>query len=284
MSRVLRLSLPGLWLVYAVGMVLLVVFVQIAKIWPANPLFPFTSFVFFLFTLNHALLYLGLRRGVTLFAVTFCISLAFESLNLISGGWVFGPLSYTHKLGLKLFGLVPLLIPLTWFTMGYLSLRIAERLVGDSPQSVLARVRLAMIAAVVMTCWDLGMDPIMVAKNHWLWHIPGMYFGIPLHNFAGWLVTSFCFYLAWLWPSPARANTPPTADGRRLYRLLAPSAYAIMCVSMTIANANMGQFGPAVIGFLATGAFALYWLHDSWRSGSALTVGAQKPHNAPGMR
>lgn len=284
MSRILKMSLLGLWLIYAVGMFLLVIFVQITKLWPANPLFPFTSFVFFLFAFSHALLYRGMRRGVTLFAVIFCISLAFESLNLISGGWVFGPLTYTHKLGLKLFGLVPLLIPLTWFTMGHLSLRIAERLVGDSPQSVLARVRLAAIAAMVMTCWDLGMDPIMVAKNHWLWQTPGLYFGIPLHNFVGWLVTSLCFYLAWLWLSPAKTNSPQTVVGRRLYRLLAPSAYAIMCVSMTIANANMGQFGPAVIGFLATGGFALYWLRDGWGAGHTLTVAALKPHNVRGKR
>lgn len=261
-SRATTWSLLAFWAAYALGMSLLVVFVQILKLWPANPLFALTSVVFFLFSINHALLNLGARRGLALFVLTFAGSLAFESLNLITGGWIFGSLQYTSKLGVKLFDLVPLLIPLTWFTVGYLSLCIARRIVKPWPCTFWQRVRLAAIAGAIMTSWDLGLDPVMVARGHWLWLHPGLYFGIPLHNYAGWWLTAFCFYLAWLW-STKTGPADSMFDGSRHYRLLAPTAYAITCVSMTIANANMGQVGPAVIGFLAMGAFALYWLRET---------------------
>lgn len=254
-----------LWATYALGMSLLVVFVQLLKLWPANPLFTLTSAAFFLFSANHALHHLGARRGLALLLLTVVISLTFEILNLVTGGWIFGPLQYTSKLGLKLFDLVPLLIPLTWFTVGYLSLCIAQRIVKPWPRTVWQRVRVAAIAAVIMTCWDLGMDPVMVTRGHWVWLHPGLYFGIPLHNFVGWWLTAFTFYLAWLWSSGTRSGES-IVDGSRHFRLLAPSAYAITCVSMTIANADMGHVGPALIGFVAMGAFAVYWLHDTGRS------------------
>jgi uncharacterized membrane protein len=255
-------TLSGLWACYAACMGLLVVFVQLLKVWPANPLFTLTSAVFFLFSINHALLNLGTRRALQLFVLTFTISLVFEGLNLVTGGWIFGPLQYTSKLGFKLFGLIPLLIPLTWFTVGYLSLCIAHRIFGGWPGTLWRRARLAALAAVVMTCWDLGMDPVMVAKGHWVWLQPGLYFGIPLHNFAGWWLTAFCFYLAWLaLPAGGKAGAENKAEAG--HPLLAPTAYAITCISMTIANVDMGHMGPAIIGFVAMGTFALYWLREA---------------------
>jgi uncharacterized membrane protein len=261
--RITGLSLFAVWFVYAVSMILLVIFVQLTKVWPANPLFTFTSAVFFLFSLGHALMCLGLRRGIGLFALVFSISLAFETINLLSGGLVFGPLLYTHKLGFKLFDLVPILIPLTWFTVGYLSFRIAGRIVGERPGNTRARLRLAAVAALIMVAWDLGLDPAMVAKGHWLWLVPGSYFGIPLHNFLGWWLTAFSFCYAFLLLEPTGIDSG-FQPARGTANLLASSAYCIMCISMSIANADMGKTGPAIIGFLAMGSFGVYWLRDSW--------------------
>jgi uncharacterized membrane protein len=262
--RIANRSLFVLWLIYAVAMFLLVVFVQLAKLWPANPLFILTSTVLFLFSLNHALICLGPRRALGLFMATFGISLAFETINLLSGGLIYGPLLYTHKLGWKFFDLVPLLIPLTWFTVGYLSLRLAGRILGESPRTTRERLRLAAIAAAIMVAWDLGLDPAMVAKGQWLWLASGAYFGIPIQNFFGWWFTAFCFYSIYLMLAPTAIDVG-FQPAHNTLGLFASSAYFIMCISMAITNADLGKVGPAIMGFGAMGPLAIYWLRDSWR-------------------
>jgi putative membrane protein len=61
--------------------------------------------------------------------------------------------------------------------------------------------------AVAMTAWDLFLDPQMTAERYWRWERPGGYRGIPLANYAGWLLTSAGLMLALerLLP-PARAE------------------------------------------------------------------------------
>jgi uncharacterized membrane protein len=45
------------------------------------------------------------------------------------------------------------------------------------------------------------MDPGMAASGNWTWEEGGPYFGVPLHNYFGWLLTTFLVYgitaLAW---------------------------------------------------------------------------------------
>lgn len=253
-----------LWSLYTIGMFVLVVFVQLSGLLPAKVLLPLTSAIFFMFSLTHAIWHLGTRNAVLLFGITFVVSLLFESINLLSGGWIFGPLHYTHKLGIKVFDLVPVLIPLTWFTVGYLSLLIAERILSRS-SSINSRIMItALLAAVIMTSWDLGMDPVMVANQHWVWEVKGGYFGIPFQNFLGWLVTSFCFFVIYLSASKRLRPTPWGPESRQM-QVLPPLAYAVMWISMVIFNLDLGHVGAAVIGFFTMGAFAAIWLWDVYK-------------------
>ncbi|MDX5152272.1 MAG: carotenoid biosynthesis protein [Acidiferrobacterales bacterium] len=251
--------ITAFWLAYAIGTVILVVFVQLTGMLSGKYLLPLTTIVFFLFSLTHAMWYLGRRNALLLFGIVFVVSLFFESFNLLTNGWFFGPLTYTHKLGIKLFELVPLLIPITWFTVGYLSLLIAESIVGSEQLTLNRIIKLALLAAIIMVAWDLGMDPMMVSKKYWIWKVNGYYFGIPLRNYLGWLIASFCFYSAYL---AASKRWRPTSWGpmNRRMTLLPPLAYALMWLSTTIANLDLGLTGAGIVGFIAMGIFALYWL------------------------
>lgn len=100
-------------------------------------------------------------------------------------GWPFGPYHYTAALGPKWFGLVPLLIPVSWCTMTLASFVIVRRALG-------ARSRLTTTAAgaLFLIAWDLALDPAMSRLTpYWLWGVSGPYFGMPLLNLAGWFVT-----------------------------------------------------------------------------------------------
>ena len=64
-----------------------------------------------------------------------------------------------------------------------------------------------MLGAVALTAWDLFLDPQMTAEGYWRWPGGGRYRGIPLSNFAGWLVTATAVMavLEWIVP-PQRPN------------------------------------------------------------------------------
>ncbi len=172
-------------------------------------------------------------------------------------GWVYGPYHYTDKLGPKFLGLVPYLIPLAWFMMSYPSFVIAERLVGPgagTARGSRAR-RLLAVAAVgglVMTAWDVVMDPLMVAGGHWVWETDGAYFGIPLQNFWGWWLTVFTTYALYLLVRPAGGAAPDPGFDRQ-----AVAAYGITALGMIASSLRHGAGDLALIGFFVMAPWAI---------------------------
>ncbi|MEO8562030.1 MAG: carotenoid biosynthesis protein [bacterium] len=167
--------------------------------------------------LLHAMSRLGWRRALALFAVGFSISLAAE-LTGTTTGYPFGSYSYTTQLGYLIGGRVPFNIPASWFFMLYASLAICGRLLSSRDDSA-TRWRWAAVAALILTAWDVSMDPAMVATTHWLWHLSpvdgaslgrrifssAFFYGMPLTNWLGWLLTGTIVARAML------AIVPPSA-------------------------------------------------------------------------
>lgn len=150
--------------------------------------------VFTLFSLLHAGLLLGWRRAALFFALTVVISYIAEELG-VRTGLIFGPYHYSDQLGAKL-GHVPVLIPLGWFMMVYPSWVVAQALLrGASLRGLPGMAALAFFSAIVMTGWDMVMDPPMAKAGVWVWEQGGPYFGVPLHNYAGWVGNTFLIYL-----------------------------------------------------------------------------------------
>ena len=120
----------------------------------------------------HAASRLGWRRALQIFAAAFCISLGAEFAGT-STGYPFGPYSYTTQLGHLIGGRVPFNIPTSWFFMLYASLAICGRMLAARDDAA-TKWRWAAVAALVLTAWDVSMDPAMVATTHWLWHLPSL--------------------------------------------------------------------------------------------------------------
>jgi uncharacterized membrane protein len=208
--------------------------------------------------LLHAASRLGWRTSLAIFAVAFSISLASE-LTGTTTGYPFGPYSYTTQLGYLIGGRVPFNIPTSWFFMLYASLAICGRVlrVGDDAAS---RWRWAAVAAVVLTAWDVSMDPAMVATTHWLWHLPplddasplrrvflgGHFYGMPLTNWLGWLLTGFVVARAML------AVVPPSRWAEHVSPSRLPLVlYAANGALPLLVCAGRGLWGALVLGALA---------------------------------
>lgn len=158
------------------------------------------TLVFVLFAWTHCLALEGLRRTAAFFAISAVVSYAMEEIG-VRTGLIYGAYHYSDQLGAKLAD-VPVIIPLAWFMMIYPSWMVARALVrGIDIRSIPGLTAQAVVAAWVMTAWDLAMDPRMAAGGVWIWDNGGDYFGVPLRNYIGWLLTTFLVYwiTGWLW-------------------------------------------------------------------------------------
>ena len=155
--------------------------------------------ILLLFSLWHASIALGVRLTLAFFAITTVTSWIFEEIG-VATGLVYGSYHYTATLGPWL-GSVPVLIPLAWFMLVYPSYVVANLIVDGWPVGTPGGrghlVRLALVGALVMTAWDLVVDPILSGPTvgAWVWERGGPYYGVPVQNYLGWIVTTFTAYV-----------------------------------------------------------------------------------------
>lgn len=132
--------------------------------------------------------YLVRRTGggwVVAGVLVYAASLVSELVGTATG-LPFGSYAYSGLLGWKWFGLVPALIPLSWFLMALPSYVLARRRFRRPSQ----RVQRFLLGAALLTAWDLALDPAMSGlTSYWSWGEGGPYYGMPLINLGGWMLT-----------------------------------------------------------------------------------------------
>nr|WP_320132181.1 carotenoid biosynthesis protein [uncultured Holophaga sp.] len=158
------------------------------------------TYTFSALVLVHAIYMEGWRRALAFFALTLIISFVMEYLG-VKTGRIFGPYHYTDVLDPKLLGTVPLVIPLAYFMVLHPSRMMADLIqwgqATDANRGLGWSLFTAALAALIMTAWDLSMDPVMVHEvKAWVWEGGGAYFGVPLRNFWGWFLTTALIALA----------------------------------------------------------------------------------------
>lgn len=158
-----------------------------------------TSIVLFAAALHAAVHLLGTQTALRSAGFAVVVGWLAEQLGT-SYGWLFGNYHYTDVLGPKLLD-VPGVIPLMWFALPMIGWAMAQMLLwgrvsghrGSWPQSLLV----ALMAAMLVTGFDLGADPYFVyVLKAWVMEKPdGAWFGETVEGFAGWMTTSFLITL-----------------------------------------------------------------------------------------
>ena len=222
---------------------------------------PLLTLVAFVFALLHGSQRLGWGGSFLFLALTFLVSLVFESVG-VATGLVYGLYHYTNKLGPLFLDLVPYLIPLAWFMMIYPSVLIAAWVVPAQQELWRWRLGTAALAALVMCAWDLVMDPMMVNGGHWVWEVQGAYFGIPLQNYWGWWLTTFTIFALFLWLGRIEPSLVNSAQGN--FDRLAIWLYAVTGLGNIAVTLQSGLGGPALVGLFAMSPWFLFaWLKTS---------------------
>jgi putative membrane protein len=147
--------------------------------------------LFALASVGHALLTRGVGAAAGLVVVAGGGGLLAEAVGLATG-LPFGEYRYGDTLGPAVLG-VPLIVPAAWTMMAYPSLVVGRRLASAAGRTA-SRVAVTVLGAWALATWDVFLDPQMVEAGHWWWldprpSLPGVP-GIPVSNFAGWLVVA----------------------------------------------------------------------------------------------
>jgi putative membrane protein len=143
--------------------------------------------------------YLGPRRATLSLISLSIFGYAIEAIG-VATGFPYGAFYYSDALGPRLAGIVPYLLPLSY----------APLVVGAVAASWGTRPPLLhIIYATLLLVWmDAVLDPGAAALGFWVWPQGGVYYGVPLSNYAGWLLSgalaTVLLLAAGRWSEPPR--------------------------------------------------------------------------------
>lgn len=210
-----RIALVGLCILFAICWLLAVVGISrdmrlpIDERWAGSAMLLLQGSIAFLW-IREA--YDG-RRAMRFAAIVIPLAFAAEYIG-VRAGFPFGRYHYTGALVPLMPGRVPAPITGAWLMIALGSLAAAH---AYAPRANLRVV--VPLSAVLATVLDACLEPTAYhIKGYWRWDQSGHYYGVPLVNFAGWLLTALvinALAAIVLWPGgapslPALTAIPPT--------------------------------------------------------------------------
>lgn len=233
--------------------------------------FPFSAmtYVFSALVFVHAVTLVGWRQALAFFWVAVITAFVMEHLGLKTGV-IFGRYAYTDVLGPKVFGSVPLPIMLAYFMVIWPCHMLANLLLRGKAIARFGRISwriwASLLTALIMTAWDLVLDPVMVRDGQaWVWLDGGAYFGIPFRNFVGWVLTTFIISLLCR-SLEMRIPRRPLGNAHRWVVMLPIIGYACLCIGAFFLGTpdDTKAIAPFAMGIpLLAGVMVLF--RPNWR-------------------
>jgi putative membrane protein len=203
----------------------------------------------------HAYVAYGREFLFKFLSVALIATFVIEALG-VATSFPFGTYEYdAERLGISVMG-VPLLIPFAWFMMLYPSWLVAR----DLTKTKLLAIP---IAALLMSTWDLYLDPQMVNEGYWTWFIDGQATKeIPLTNFFGWfLSTAVIFTLLSFVLKPNQSQ----ASNATPYALVIWVWLGSFLVNIVPVSPFFNQPAVAISGFIGMGLVLVPWSWKLWQ-------------------
>ena len=206
----------------------------------------------------------GARGAWTFLALAAPIGWFAEQMGS-SRGWFFGSYTYTDVLGPRL-GDVPLVIPLMWFGLCHIGFVMASLVLWRQPVPAPAGWRTgaltALMAAMIVTAFDLGADPyfVYVLKAWIMTEKDGGWFGETIRGFEGWMLVSFAIVA--LFQALARPEFVAPAAHPARFAALAPvlvyTGFIVFQVTQTqpVALRVIAFFAMGIPAFIAVVAWS----------------------------
>ena len=192
---------------------------------PSTPIVALEVLSAFVFAWIHGARHYRFRGILVFMAICLVIGNTIENIGVITG-FPYGHYVFLELMGPKILN-VPILLGLAYIGMAYVSWTLACMILGVTRSGFggVHLVGVPLLASFIMTAWDFAQDPVWSTLLHaWRWYDGGIWFGVPLTNYAGWLITVFLIYLAfalYLRRNPPSGSLPGSAHGRTAVLLYA---------------------------------------------------------------
>ncbi|GAB4312973.1 MAG: carotenoid biosynthesis protein [Methanobacteriaceae archaeon] len=126
---------------------------------------------------------LGWNKALIFIMVLSLYAIFIETLAIITG-IPYSHFQYSGLIGLKLFGYTPYTVPFAYVPLFvgcfYLAILLSK-----------VKWKIIIFSTLLVVVADLVLDPAAVALNFWTFQSGGFYYGVPLSNFLGWIITGF---------------------------------------------------------------------------------------------
>ena len=137
-------------------------------------------------------------------------------------GIVFGHYYFNPIMGFKV-DVIPFGLPFGWLCLIYMAWITTNLILFGKPLPTEFRhgdiFAVAALGALVLTTLDLNADPFMVENDCWVWTDGGPFFGVPIHNYVGWLFVGVLTLVMHGYMLRARRDLTPLEEKSKLLKL-----------------------------------------------------------------
>lgn len=194
--------------------------------------------------------WLGWTDAIVLWAILGVYALLIET-SAIFTGFPYGHFGYSELLGTKLFGVTPWTVFLAWTPLIIGAYAIARVCFRNAIVRIVA-------TTVIATAFDLVLDPGAVRLGFWKYADNSGFYGVPLSNFLGWLVTgSIAAVLIEIFLGKVKPLLRAPVQ-------LASSSFLIVFF-WTAISVFGAMLWPAVIGVVIVVSLVLFWVRNYYR-------------------
>ncbi|MCE5213504.1 MAG: carotenoid biosynthesis protein [Methanobacterium sp.] len=166
------------------AVILIIIAFFLAKI-PMNPdIAPLSGLFIILLALpSYYAVYrwLGLKKSILVLFILSIYAILIETLALITG-FPYSPFHYNHLIGYQIGDYTPYTVPFAYVPIFLGCLYLASIKTSN-------KIIFILYSGFFVLITDLMLDPAAVALNFWTYQTSGMFYGVPLMNFLGWIIT-----------------------------------------------------------------------------------------------
>lgn len=226
-------------------------------------------FAFFAAFLLACVPHVGWRKTLAFTIAGYLIAFASEKLSITTGfpyGWYYYIEDTSHR-ELWVWG-VPFFDSLSYVFLTYCSYTTALFILSPLATKGLDLITLEtrairhswaalVLGAFLQTFLDIIIDPVALQGNRWFlgqiygYYEAGLHFGVPISNYAGWLLTSFVLVAAFQRIDRRRDEKAPRGVSAMPFRsLLGPVLYLSVLIFNWIVTLWIGENLIALTGIL----------------------------------
>jgi len=192
---------------------------------PADELPAGIALFYFVAAMFHACAAVGAKRAAKLVSAALLIALFAEVLSVHSG-FPFGAHQHAAAMGPKFAG-APVRLILDWFGIAWPAWLISRLAIGtdQGDSAIWSQVATALLTALIVTGADsAGVAIASTIRGYWAYDQPGGFFGVPLTDLGGSILTGFAIGLALSFLAQPK-RLPPRSAG--LFWALAPAFWIL---------------------------------------------------------